>query len=113
MNIKYKIIEVYPEQHSFVVRYYTDKIAEEHLCRQFNEDGSPLLSPSGGIARCTYDLNISIYDTFPAPTGAELHTKIMLHAPTAALGMEEALIDPLVDTSLPGISGLIGIEYLA
>jgi hypothetical protein len=109
MQIKYKIIEVSPDYHSFVVRYYTDKLSEEHLCVQFEEDGTtPLLTKDGVIGRCRYDLNISLYKT-PAPTGEDLHEKIMLHVPDQALSMEEDLISETVDTSLSHIPALLGV----
>jgi hypothetical protein len=108
MNFKYKIIEVHPEQHSIVVRFYTDKVSVEHLCLK-DEDGNPRLNEDGEIARCKTDFNINLWEV-PAITGEALHARIVECCPSILLALEEKILDSELDTSLTGMTSLIGEE---
>jgi len=99
MNLKYKIIEVYPEQHSIVVRFYTDVITEEMLATDVL---------NGVIRRCRTDFNIDL--PFPAPTGDALKELIVSKAPSNWLATQEAILNPVLDTSLSSVAGLVGQE---
>ena len=109
MNFKYKIIEIHPDLHSVVVRYYTDKLSEEHLCINYDSEGEPILNEDGTFQRCKYDLNIQLWEV-PPLTGEALHERIVLHAPHAAMELEEKVLDPEIDTSLTNITALLGQE---
>lgn len=100
MNLKYKIIEVHPETHSIVVRYYTDLVTEAVLASQVTADGV--------IIRCRTDQGIEL--PVPAPTGAALEAFITARAPRALLEMQETLLNNPVDTSLDTLTDLIGVE---
>lgn len=100
MILKYKIIEVHPEQHSIVVRFYTDLVTEDSLSIQKDE--------SGKILRGRTDFNIDL--PIPAPTGQELDLFISSRAPRAWLETQESVLDPLVDTTLQDMLNLIGVE---
>ena len=102
MILKYKIIEVHPNEHSVVVRFYTDKITEESLCVQKSEDGK--------ILRCRTDYNIEL--PIPAPTGGELDELISKNAPKAFFAKLEAVLDPKINTSLQNKFPLIGVEKM-
>jgi hypothetical protein len=54
MNIKYKIVEVWPNDLVFVVRYYTDLITEEMLAVDDNR------KPDGTPVRCRTDISLDI-----------------------------------------------------
>lgn len=99
MNLKYKIIEVYPEQHSIVVRFYTDVITEEMLATDVL---------NGVIRRGRTDFNIDL--PFPAPTGDALKELIVSKAPSDWLATQEAVLNPVLDTSLSSVAGLVGQE---
>jgi hypothetical protein len=100
--IKYKIIEVNEAEHSIVVRYYTDKIAEEDLA-------SDILD--GVIRRCRTDYSMDL--PIPAPIETELHNFIMDRAPVSWLNTKESVLDPMIDTSLLHYMELIGKEVVA
>lgn len=102
MNLKYKIIEVYPEHHSIVVRFYTDIITEQMLAVDVLD---------GVIRRGRTDFAIDL--PIPAPTGDALVKFISSKAPTDWLTTQEAVINPNMDTSLSTIIGLVGQELTA
>lgn len=99
MIIKYKIIELHPEQHSIVVRFYSDDITEEMLATQTSQ---------GKILRCRTDYNIDL--PIPAPEGFELEKFIFSRAPTDWLELQVKVLDPNVDTSLSTLVPLIDKE---
>lgn len=105
MDIHYKIIEVNPNEHSIVVRYFTDTLTEEKLTTDPDnkyrlDDGSPL--------RCRTDYFINL--PVPAPTGEELEQFIMARAPVQWFDIHDKIIDPNVDTSLSGLQQLVGVK---
>jgi hypothetical protein len=101
--IKYKIVEVSPEQHSIVVRFYSDVVTEAAMAVQWDEAGKILRG------RTDYSIDLPI----PAPTGEALVTFISGHAPTEWLETQAQVLNPSVDTSLGAISSLLGVETLA
>jgi len=101
MNIHYKIVEVWPNDHLIVARYWTDNVSEESLAGDSNrkEDGTPV--------RCRSDVAITL--PIPAPTGIELEKIILANAPRAWLETLEKVADPNIDTSLNDIQSLLGV----
>jgi len=101
MNIHYKIIEVWPNDHLFVVRYYTDNLTEEMLISANDsnrrEDGSPM--------RCRTDVAIDM--PIPALEGKELENLILYNAPISFFRKMESVLDPNIDTSMSGIIDLV------
>lgn len=101
MNIHYKIIEVWPNDHLFVVRYYTDNLNEEMLisANDYNrrEDGSPM--------RCRTDVAIDM--PIPALEGKELENLILYNSPISFLRKMEDVLNPDIDTSMSGIIDMI------
>ncbi|HEX7116264.1 MAG TPA: hypothetical protein VF193_14145 [Steroidobacter sp.] len=102
MKIKYQIVEVHPDEHQIVVRFYTDKVPIESLVTQRDPY-------TGAIMRCRTDYAISL--PIPAPTGEALHALIMRSAPADFFHMKECVCDPSVDTSLNGVRALMGKEF--
>jgi|GEM_PF-2885976 len=100
-NVKFKIVEVHPQEHSVVVRFYTDRITEDMLA----VDIDPMTRQ---IRRCRTDYNINL--PVPAPTGAELDAFLSRFAPVEWLRTMEAVLDPAVDTSLDSIP--VGVERI-
>jgi len=99
--IKYKIIEADAAQHSIVVRYYTDVVTEAMLATDVLD---------GVIRRCRTDYSFDL--PVPAPTGAALHEFIADRSPTVWLHTQEDVLNPSVDTSLAGITPLLGVEVV-
>ena len=101
MNIHYKIIEVWPNDHLFVVRYYTDNLNEEMLisANDYNrrEDGSHM--------RCRTDVAIDMH--IPALEGKELENLILYNSPISFLRKMEDVLNPDIDTSMSGIIDMI------
>ena len=102
MNLKYKIVEVNTNEHSIVVRFYTDIITEEMLATDVLD---------GVIRRCKTDYSFDL--PFPAPTGLELNKFISARAPTAWLETQENLRNPNANTQLAAITPLMGVEIEA
>ena len=61
MFIKYRIIDKNIDDHSILVRYYTDKITEDDLANSFDEDNKIIRTKDGYPVRCRTDTNITIY----------------------------------------------------
>ena len=102
MNIHYKIVEVWPNDHLIVARYWTDVLSEEFLASNSdrNEDGTPV--------RCRSDVSLTL--PVPAPTGLSLEKLILRNAPIAWLQTLEDVDNPNVDTSLDDIKGIVGVS---
>lgn len=113
MHIKYKITKVVPEDHSIVVRYYTDTpdSNEEALAIRNPDTGVIIRNPDGTIECCRTDYNITLWQV-PALTGADLQSEIIKYAPTAWLTLRGKTADPLVDTSLEAVGVLLGVEVV-
>lgn len=98
MTVKMKIVRVHADQHSVVVRYFSDKITEKMLASdaRLMADGSP--------ENCRTDRNVSIHDV-PAPTGEALTRYIFKVSPPdyGEFALWEKIADPGVNTSMAGI----------
>jgi len=111
MHIKYKIIKVAPEEHSIVVRFYTDTPTsnEEAMAIRNPDTGVIIRNPDGTIESCRTDYNITLWRA-PALTGQALADEISRHAPKEWFELRETLANPLVDTTLSGVTPLVGVE---
>ena len=100
MNIHYKIVEVWPNDHLIVARYWTDLLSEEFLASDSNrkEDGTPV--------RCRSDVSLTL--PIPAPTGNALEKLILTNAPIAWLQTLENVQNPNVNTDMSAIENLVG-----
>lgn len=101
--MKYKIIEINSDDHSIVVRFYTDKVTEADLAVQSDEKGA--------VLRARTDFNIDL--PVPPPAGVALERLILRYAPMQWLDKREAIADPMVDTSLAFLLPLLGVEQSA
>jgi hypothetical protein len=102
MNIHYKIIELWPNDHLIVVRYWTDKLTEEMLAADSNrkENGTPV--------RCRTDISINL--SVPPQEGEELDKLIIKYAPLEWLKILESVIDPNVNTDTSHIVSLVEVK---
>ena len=101
MNIHYKIVELWPNDHLMVARYWTDVLTEEMLAGDENrkEDGTPV--------RCRTDVAINI--PIPVPSGEELDIFLKKNAPLGWLKMMEDVKNPDVDTDANHVSSLLNV----
>jgi hypothetical protein len=102
MNIHYKIVELWPDDHLIVVRYWTDVITEEMLASDANrkEDGTPV--------RCRSDISLNL--PIPVPTGNDLDIFLKSAGPIGWLKMLEDVKDPNVNTDTSGIKSLVNVQ---
>jgi hypothetical protein len=100
MNLHYKIVEVWPQDHLVVVRYWTDVLSEEFLASNDirKEDGTP--------ERCRSDVSITL--PIPAPTDKELEDLLISFAPLDWLKTMEKIQAPEIDTSMEEILKIKG-----
>jgi hypothetical protein len=101
MNIHYKIVEVWPNDHLIVVRYWTDLLSEKFLASDSNrkEDGTPV--------RCRSDVSLTL--PVPVPTGATLEKIILSNAPIAWLQTLENVQNPDVNTDMSAVENLVDV----
>ena len=106
MRIHYKIVEVWPDDHLIVARYWTDVLSEQFLSSsgpdELREDGSPY--------RCRSDVSITL--PVPTPKGQELEEIIMRNAPAYWLTSLEAVRDPEIDTNMQHIMTMMGQTFV-
>ena len=97
--IKYKIIEINPESHCIVVRFFSDALSEMDLATDILD---------GNIRRCATDFNLEL--PVPTPTGADLHNYIVARAPVQFFAIREAVKDHSTDTSMAAIMDTLDVE---
>lgn len=71
MNYLFKIIGHDAQQHSIIVRYYSDTMDERYLATEIDAQGN--------VVRCRTDVNINL--PYPAPTDAEILDIIKAYVP--------------------------------
>jgi len=105
MNLHYKIVEVWPQDHLVVIRYWTDALSEEFLASNDirKEDGTP--------ERCRSDVSVTL--PIPAPEGAELEKLLIGYAPLDWLKTMEKIQAPDIDTSMANIMKLKDATFTA
>lgn len=106
ITIKYKVVEVVPDEHSFIVRYFTDSITEDELASEFTQEGDIIRRSDGSPTRCRSDYNINIFRT-PTPSTEEILLMIKQNAPAEWFYMQEQIRDPDVDTSMDNVTPLL------
>ena len=103
MQIKYKIIAVYPETRTIVVRYYTDTVSEEDLVLYKDPDGK--------IISCKTDVSISI--PTPTPEGSNLEALLVKYFPASKFEVIEGtvIVDPM--DSIVALKGIETVPAIA
>lgn len=101
MNLHYKIVEVWPQDHLVVIRYWTDALSEEFLASNDirKEDGTP--------ERCRSDVSVTL--PIPLPTGKELEDLLISYAPLEWLKTLEKVQAPEIDTSMEEVLKVKGV----
>ena len=80
MTVKFRILNKEVDQHSIVVRYYTDYLTEDDLATSFTIDsnGSKVIERGvdGKPLRCQTDYNINIWNVQATQSGANSNAVI-------------------------------------
>lgn len=120
MTVKFRILNKELDQHSVVVRYYTDYLTEDDLATSFTVDsnGSKVIErgADGKPLRCQSDYNINIWNVQATQSGANSNAVIEYisrSAPFDWFELRREVLDPNVNTDMPLIDSLIGTEYQA
>jgi len=106
MEVNYRIISKDEENHSIVVRYFTDILTEDHLASSFDGAGNIIYDPRGYPRNCRSDYNYNLYN-FNNPTEAQIDAFIKERTPWMWLQTMENLVNPSVNTSLAGVNNLL------
>lgn len=116
MEVKFKIIEMHPDQHSMVVRYWTDLFTQDDLATSisWDEAGNKIIErrEDGTPARCQTDVNINIWQV-PAPDSNTIIQIANNTAPYDWFALKHAVADPQVDTTMSNVSAVMNTEYVA
>lgn len=110
MAIKFKIISVDSNNHSVVVRYFSDAISEDELASEFDVDGNIVRDETGSPSRCRTDYNIEIRE-FPSPSESKLKEILSKYAPSEFFNILEKVKDPSVDTSMSSAMLMKNVVY--
>lgn len=99
MKINYRVLHVDENQHSMVVRYWTDTVSEDMLATEFESNGKIKRSKNGPPLRCSTDYSLTFYDN-PQPTEEEVDFFIKRNAPVNWLKIKEEVLNPNIKTDL-------------
>lgn len=105
-TVKYRILSVDTNEHSIVVRYFTDNITEEKLATSYDSNNAIVLTANGYPVSCRTDYNINIFRTSPQPTSDDIQDIILHSAPVDWLRLQEDIANTKIDTSLSLIQNL-------
>jgi len=115
MAVKFRILDKDVNQHSIVVRYYTDILSEDSLATSFvvDSDGNTIIDrgPDGTPKRCQTDYSINIWDVSATQPGANtdiIFQQINNSAPYDWFDLKEQIVDANVDTDMFVVDSLIG-----
>jgi len=115
MAVKFRILDKDVNQHSIVVRYYTDILSEDSLATSFvvDSDGNTIIDrgPDGTPKRCQTDYSINIWDVSATQPGANtdiIFQQINDSAPYDWFDLKEQIVDANVDTDMFVVDSLIG-----
>ena len=118
MTIKFRILNKELEQHSVVVRYYSDFFTEDLLATSFTVDsnGDKIIDrgADGKPLRCQTDYNINIWNVQATQIGANSNAIIdylSRSAPFDWFDLKQSVMNAEVDTNMVAIDPLIGMEF--
>jgi len=101
MKINYRVLSVDETESTLIVRYWTDELSEKELSVDPEET-------SDTPAQCRTDYNLSISDH--SLSEEALHDFILSCAPVGWFETKHKIKDPNVDTSLPAVKKLVGVD---
>lgn len=108
MKIYYRILNINDNDHSLVVRYWTDNITELSLCSEFDKDNLPLITDDGYPVRCRSDVSVTFYNNLNPSQNAIVEI-IKVNAPVDWFRLLESVKDPDTVVNLNAALPLKGI----
>jgi hypothetical protein len=109
MNINYRILSKDDEDHSLIIRYWTDIISEESLATSLNTEGNINVDDNGHPLRCRTDYNLTLYG-LNSPTNTDLHSFAIRCAPIEFLRLLELKKTNPQALNLSEVNNIIGID---
>jgi len=109
MDVKFRILSKDEENHSIVVRYFTDILTEEILANSFDAAGNIIYDPRGYPRSTRADYNYNLY-SYNTPTEKQIIDFVKDKTPWMWLQTQENIINPNVNTSLSGVNNLLYTE---
>lgn len=112
LNFYYRVIEIDKNNHSFVVRYWTDKIGEDYLATVMDENNNIVRNDDGYPVRCMTDINITLYDK-PNPSKSDIEELIVSNANLQWLNLREQLSSSNTNYDMSNVSSILNQTKLA
>lgn len=109
MNVKFRIISKDENNHSIVVRYFTDILTEEILANSFDAAGNVIYDARGYPKNTRADYNYNLYG-YDNPTENQIIDFVKDKTPWQWLQTQENIINPNVTTSLSGVNNILYTE---
>lgn len=104
MAIKYRILNLYPNDHSVAVRWYSDEVPERELSIIPNDETDPPVQ-----CRTDHFYNVKDVDM----TEEALHEMISSYCPVGFFDMFAKIRDPNIDTTMAKFEKLKNVERVA
>lgn len=119
-KIKFRILRKIPQEHSVIVRYYSDLLSEDALASTFklDEDNNTVIDrdDNGFPKCCRTDYNIGIWNidiTHASANSADFVNYISAHAPFDWFELQHATMNVEIDTTMSLVDSMIGSEFEA
>lgn len=103
MQINYRLIDTYPDEHQVLVRFFSDQLPESALVSAWATDG---------VTPARYRTDYLVTLPIPAPVGSDFDAYILRHCPVRWFELKAKIADPLIDTSLDALTQLKGSEWV-
>lgn len=107
LKINYRVLGCDKENHSMLVRYWTDNITEEDLANRFDEYGKIIYSIEGYPSQTRTDVNISFFSN-PNPSEQDIKKMIESGAPTFWLHNLEQIKSGNTAYCLANVESIVG-----
>jgi hypothetical protein len=109
MNVHSRIISVDSNNHSMVIRYWTDLITENSLAVAFDNNGRIIMDSNGYPSRCLTDVNYT-FTFHPNPSSNDINVILKSVAPVPSLFLREQIESGNLQYDLTNVIQEIGTE---
>ena len=101
-------IEIDEENHSFVVRYWTDIVSENSLSVYFDANNNPIMDANGYPSRCRTDYHLTCFNS-SNPTDDDIDIMIKRSAPLQFLKLQEIIATQSDNLNLENVNKMVSI----
>ena len=119
-TVKFRILKKIPQEHSVIVRYYSDLLSEDALASTFrlDENNNTVIDrdESGFPKGCRTDYNIGVWNidmTHASANSTDFINYISAHAPFDWFELQHATMNTEIDTTMALVDTIIGSEFEA